>query len=138
MDPRFQIGEKIDAHIPGLIVKAVETDEHSEHDATWVDLTYCAMWPGHSDEVTFSLSLPVGAGIEFQRITPADGEPQPGELWADRVDNLYFVQLGPSGGSAWLVDADVPTSGGPWEDVHRSTDGPIYRVAQRPLIGGQS
>lgn len=127
MDPGFQPGEIIEARIPRLTVDRVEPGEDG-----WVHVTY------QDSMVVVELKLPVGTGVRFERVIPADGEPQPGELWADQVEVLYVAQLGLRGDSARLVDVDAQGSGHRWEDVHRGPTGPIYRVAQRPLIGGQS
>lgn len=131
MDPRFQIGEKVDAHIPGLTVMNFDIDPHG--NVTWVYLSY------DRDTVKVDLALPFGTGIRFERITPADGEPQPGELWADQVETLYVARkYHPAG--VRLVNVDKPGSipAESWESVHGGPLGPIYRVAARPLIGGQS
>ena len=120
MDPTFQPGERITAHIPDLAVKRVLIDDD---DVPWVYATY--------GEDMIDIALPVGAGIRFDRVTPADGEPGFGETWTDQVDELYFVYR--DNGRPQLISEHTGLRL-TWEQVHKGLTGPIYRVAQRPVL----
>lgn len=73
------------------------------------------------------VDLPLDA-LDARRVTPADGVPQPGDLWVDAVGSLYFatgrrlagfdrVQLcAEDGGSQAYVD---------WGSIHAGPTGPI-------------
>lgn len=126
---QFQLGEKVTATIPNMTVIDAMTDTD---EMAWVTVRY-------EDSAVFiaDMKLPIGKVITYRRETPADGIPEPGELWADQVGCLYVVQLSPTAGrTTKLIDVDRPheTAAG-WEDVHRGTTGPIFRVAERPQVG---
>jgi hypothetical protein len=124
MDPSFQPGEIITAHIPDLIVDRVQ---YHDDEPAWVHVAY------RNEVVTADFALPLGTGIRFERVTPADGEPQPGEIWADQIGELYFACT--RNGKVMLVSLEPsPSYHLNWEDMHRGPTGPIYRVAQRPQI----
>lgn len=121
---QFQPGEIITAHIPGLTVKRVQPGSHFESGVGWVELTY------ETSTVGVELALPVGAGIRFDRVTPADGEPGFGETWTDQVGELYFVYR--DNGRPQLISEHTGLRL-TWEQVHAGPTGPIYRVAARPI-----
>jgi hypothetical protein len=126
----LQTGEQISARIAGrLTVKRVDTDSDG---MSWAHLTY------EDDAVLIDLALPVGTAIEYTRVIPADGEPQPGELWADQVGALYFAQKRKTSyGDVVLIGDKADTNlYQSWGDVHQGPTGPIHRVAERPQIGG--
>lgn len=67
--------------------------------------------------------------------TPADGEPLPGEVWTDALDQVWFVRSKAGGRSGVeFIGADGMTQhpghfSASWQDVHRQS-GPIRRVHQ--------
>ncbi|GIH70281.1 hypothetical protein [Sphaerimonospora thailandensis] len=67
------------------------------------------------------------------RVRPADGEPRPGQIWADRFGKEWFatsdgmtVSLR-SGTNKWTS----------WETLHRGVEGPIVLVRDVPQVGGE-
>lgn len=78
--------------------------------------------------------------IELARVAPADGEPQPGDIWADR-HGTRLVAVRPSANSSAvslypIAGEYTPTN---WLSIHRGASGPI-RLVHRPgddvLSGG--
>lgn len=62
--------------------------------------------------------------VAIRRRTPADGVPEPGDLWRDIRGNRYFA----TGGDVVCFVAQVPTAGRflhPWEEIHAGPNGPI-------------
>jgi hypothetical protein len=119
--PDLCVGEIVDMHIQALQVMLVNQDDKGPR---------------------YMLATSEGAAIEIPRdlwftVTrkvPAEGEPQPGEIWANRFGEHYYVQRQGTVGIR-LVPA---TTGGnasfPWTDVHRAAEGPIHRVYQPPVV----
>ena len=58
--------------------------------------------------------------VVVQRVTPAEGEPEPGDLWRDGKGELYFARK-ERGVGVVLVDTDIIASGKhyhQWREVH--------------------
>ncbi len=130
MDPVFKYGERLRIELAGVTVTHVTTDDHG---VTWLSAIF------EDTTQTFNLTVALTGSVEYTRLAPADGVPQPGEMWADQVGNVYFARISHPRGVS-LVNCDEPGTSGvtAWEDVHEGPLGPIYRVATRPQGGGTS
>jgi len=123
MDPVFKYGERLRIELAAVTVTHVTTDDHG---VTWLSAIF------EDTTQTFNLTVALTGSVEYTRLTPADGVPQPGELWADQVDTLYAVRAHPNGAKLVDVDERGSLSLTAWQDIHRSSLGPIYRVSARP------
>ncbi|HXG03238.1 MAG TPA: hypothetical protein VNO23_07515 [Candidatus Binatia bacterium] len=65
--------------------------------------------------------------VSVSRLEPADGRPQPGEMWADAMDNEYFAVGGWSDVGPNLYGSDGTHYS--WYELHRHPElGPIRRI----------
>lgn len=73
-------------------------------------------------------------GVTVHRVTPADGEPKPGQVWADRHGSEWFAVDGRRTGyghEAVLVGQDGRQHR--WQDLHTDdTYGPLALVRDVP------
>lgn len=70
--------------------------------------------------------------VTLTRGAPADGEPQPGEIWTNASGMLLFAHL-------WMGAVHLMgegSFGGPWADIHRGPMGPIRRLMSVDDIAG--
>ncbi|MGV9536592.1 hypothetical protein ACWEU6_36165 [Streptosporangium sandarakinum] len=75
----YQVGETVNVGFYGVKVVDVSSIENSE---IVVELD-CASG-------VYRMDVPLGA-VEIQRVIPVEGAPQPGDVWKDRHDNLWFA-----------------------------------------------
>jgi hypothetical protein len=76
------------------------------------------------------------AGLSITRSVPADGTPQPGEVWITQPGvRLFAYENGTAANrSTWLMDPTTGTSKR-WHEVHTGDAGPIRRLASVDEIG---
>ncbi|PZG20637.1 hypothetical protein [Nonomuraea aridisoli] len=68
--------------------------------------------------------------VDVTFVTPADGAPHPGQLWADALGGEWFAQLA-RGGEVWMTAADGTQER--WQTLHEFADtGPIRLLRQAP------
>jgi len=129
MDPLFKYGERLRIELAAVTVTHVTTDDQG---VTWLSAIF------EDTTQTSNLTVALTGSVEYTRLAPADGVPQPGEMWADQVGGLYFAQARKtsSGDVVLISDKVSPNLYESWESVHRGPTGPIYRVAARPQVGG--
>jgi hypothetical protein len=78
-----------------------------------------------------TLQLTIGnPAITITRATPADGEPQPGDIWRDRQDIAYAAITNRVSGvdRVDLVRIDGKGTNTHWPFVHKGLSGPIRLV----------
>ena len=86
------------------------------------------------------VDIPIGAaGLTVTRSVPADGIPQPGEVWITQTGvRLVAFKNGTAANRAtWLMDPATGTSYA-WREVHAGGNGPIRRLASVDEIGSWS
>lgn len=111
----LQYGEVVDIHITGARTSSMMPDGSVLFEV--------------GDHV---VSLRPEPGVAVTRSQPADGEPEPGDVWRDQVGNAYAAiradaPLLPDGAVMWLhrVDTGHATQ---WQSVHKGPTGPIRLV----------
>ncbi|MBP2704473.1 hypothetical protein JOL79_11670 [Microbispora sp. RL4-1S] len=68
-------------------------------------------------------------GVTVQRLAPADGEPRPGQIWADRHNTEWYASMSGSR-DVWLNCWDGRSQH--WRNVHTGPTGPITLVRDVP------
>lgn len=112
--PEYRSGEIVNITIRGVRINAGYEDGHisvRHPDVAGLDLWLAATHPA----------------VRIARVVPADGEPQPGEVWADTAGATYFARLHPAA-VPWVEL--LPSAGGPsveWLVAHNGPSGPIER-----------
>ena len=116
--PRYQQGEKVRVIVEGPVVDVL---------ASGVELTVALETPNASYEVTVPTSH-----VTIERLAPAGGEPQPGEIWRDAAGVDRYACGDPRSGETWLTGHDGTRRH--WQSVHRDPQlGPITRVYPLPV-----
>lgn len=83
---------------------------------------------------TYDVTVPLGAAT-IERLTPAGGEPQPGEIWRDAAGVDRYACGAPRRDEIHLTSPDGTTRH--WRSVHRDPQlGPITRVYPLPDADG--
>lgn len=76
------------------------------------------------------------SGVSVARVAPADGVPQPGELWADQLGTEWFA-VSERGGYGVCLHA-VDGRAHPWREIHSHVHlGPIRRVRPATPVATQ-
>ncbi len=124
----YQPGEIVDVTIRGA--RIMEPRPGLDHILT---LAYAQAEPGVW--ATISLTRPADDTVTIERVAPAEWPPQPGDLWRDRVGELWFVHHAPhqpkgplwgrtTGGARWTDIAEwLAKDNGPLTLVHREPTG---------------
>jgi len=136
----FHIGETLNVGYYG--VKVVDVADLEDCEVT-VELA--------CDLGTYRLTVPLSVA-EVQRVIPAEGEPQPRDIWADRNKNLWFAAkhwpdydnkedsrgVNADGWRTVLVPEEIGEAGSPKrpEDVNQDY-GPMTLVYREPSAPGQ-
>ncbi|WP_327088556.1 hypothetical protein OIE66_40615 [Nonomuraea sp. NBC_01738] len=93
-----------------------------------------------SDDVHLDLPL-IADGepdIDVARVTPADGQPVPGQIWADQLDREWFAVVGERGDRDRAVLIRAEGAETYWRDVHANRElGPIRLLRPAPAAGGE-
>ncbi|MFY1669515.1 hypothetical protein ACN27G_06105 [Plantactinospora sp. WMMB334] len=116
MEQKYEVGERITALIRDARVEEAD-------DSGRLVLTYGGNWRA---------VVHTGSGqVGITRMTPADGVPQPGELWRDQAGQLWFARG--TADRVLLIGADAKTqhpgmTAMDWQSVHRGDTGPIRRI----------
>lgn len=113
--PALQPGENVDITIAGAVVAYVNKQGVPEFTA------------GTADDPNRFLHLPQTGAVTITRSAPADGVPQPGELWADETGRQFFAHRDAGFDLVQLTTEDGYSY--PWREVHTGPDGPIRRIA---------
>lgn len=127
--PRYRTGERVRVTIEGVVTGDVADS------GTTLDLSY-RLSPGDPETMLGAMASPCQIyldcpDVQIERLAPADGEPQPGQLWADATgEERYAYQR--NGAVSLLDERGV---GVPWQSVHRDPQlGPITRVYPLPAV----
>jgi hypothetical protein len=124
MTPIYQPGECLLVSFEAVVVERPD-DPHGGYRLKLVD-------GAHLD-----LPLADPAPLSVRRLVPADGEPQPGQIWADRHGGEWFVTLDHRSAEAYCFLRAPDGRARDWSDLHSGPDGPISLVrpaAQPPAL----
>jgi hypothetical protein len=113
--PMYAVGELVDVTIRGVRVTGTLPTRPN-----WPLPEIVLALDEHAGQ-EFTVTLPLVAGVTVERTVPADGEPQPGDLWRDGNGELYFARIERSHPGVVLVDTSVIKSGRhyhQWREVH--------------------
>jgi len=141
---------------PSTVEPATDTNQHNPADALQpgevvnVELRGAAVGYGATDALVFEAVDDAGErvyihiprrikNLHIARSVPADGVPQPGEVWITQTGTrLFAFQNGTAANrTTCLMDATTGT-GRRWHEVHTGDGGPIRRLASVDEIGSWS
>jgi hypothetical protein len=119
--PELAVGERVRV--------AFDATVHHIVDDVVIFLLTSAHW-------TISLSSAAVEHLAITRLEPADGEPQPGDLWIDTEGVIRAAVAATYTGVPQVGLVNTRTGAyAPWRDVHTGLTGPI-RLLHRPDTGG--
>lgn len=115
----YQAGEVVTVTIERLVVTAWASRQRELYGHT----------EGDSDGHRGVHRIALRPGVDVMRLVPADGQPQPGDIWRDQYGGIWVAMAGQSAsGSVELVDPTKPHSRRSVTSI--STEyGPLARVA---------
>ncbi len=117
----YQVDERVRVTIEGRIAEVRPDNPARNGPEILLD-------PGDGSEGHLIVPLD-WTGLTIDRLTPADGVPKPGQIWADADGNEMFATKGDpraGGKEIYLTGRDGKPSH--WLDVHAYKGGPITLV----------
>ena len=111
----LQPGEHVDITIRGARVSHRLRIGDRSRETTFIIGT-----DGGADQY---LTLPDHPNVSVERRVPADGEPQPGDIWRDTTGERYFAYGDSNGGVAFCSAIKGYTRS--WTHLHAGLCGPI-------------
>ena len=112
----LQYGEVVDIHITGARAKTGMPDGTVLFEV---------------GEKLITLA-PTGT-VSITRSVPADGEPQPGDLWSDQL-GARFAAVNRDGNTRLVEIAPTDRLYWSWQEVHTGPTGPIRLVHRSPEV----
>lgn len=119
----YQVGERVRVTIDAEIWEIRPGGEEGVWPALLLQMT--------SDLGRARQAVPIGwPSVQIERLTPADGEPQPGEIWVDQTGGEWYA----TGCSELGVVMCAPDGNREiWTFLHQGeATGPIRRVRPAP------
>ncbi|MEV7011584.1 hypothetical protein [Streptosporangium sp. NPDC051022] len=115
MPEQYKVGERVRVIVEGAVAHVTDGEE---------------LYPG---ELTIALENPAGLydvtvpldAVTVERLVPAEGEPQPGDIWKDSLGVERFAYLDSPNGEILLQDADGVVN--LWRHFHIEY-GPLTKV----------
>ncbi|MFI7532618.1 hypothetical protein [Streptosporangium sp. NPDC049376] len=119
MPEHYKLGERVRVIVEGLITHIAPACDAFPEELT-VDLEHSAG--------PYGVTVPLDT-VTIERLVPADGVPQPGEIWRDRHGTDWFAHQG------YPPVALRATTGqlAPWPTIDRER-GPLTKVYPAPVI----